>query len=197
MVNQRHQINRLQQGFTLIEILAVVIIIGLIASIVTVALGDSNSDSDTRKEAQSLVQALEFVGEQAVLNGEIIAMFVELKDAENVPAQQWCYHWKRFLDQSWQDLPENTLSEHCIPVNVQLDMTIEDKFYVYDDTLEAQLPVLVFSPSGEATGVEIKIYQNAAASKGVGGAEPQHIDVDVMGDLHWRNKEEEDKRNER
>lgn len=180
-----------QRGFTLIEILAVVIIIGLLTSIIAVSLGGSDGESNTRKEAQNLIKAIEFVSEQSVFNGDIIGMFVMPKDSEDSSAKKWCYNWKRFRDESWQDLPEDTLTEHCMPYNMQWDLVVEGKFYAYDDNLEIQPPVLVWSPSGEATPIEMTIFENGSNS------EKQRIEIDMMGGIRWLNKEEEDKRNER
>ena len=185
-----HQYSK-NQGFTLIEILAVVIIIGLIASAIALSLGDKKVESVTRKEAQAFLQAVDFVSEQAVFNGEIIGMFVQPKDSEDSLAKKWCYHWQRFRDERWQDLPDDTLSEHCMPDNMQWDMVVEGKIYAYEPELETQPPVFVWSPSGESTPIEMSIFENGS------NAEAQHIEITMMGEIHWRNQEEEEKRSGR
>lgn len=188
-------IARASRGFTMIEILAVVIIIGMAVSIVALSMNETKGESVTRKEAQALIQAIEFVSEQAVFGGEIIGMFVESKNVEDSQAKQWCYHWKRFRDESWQDLPAESLDERCMPENMQWDMVIEGHTYTYDPELEKQDPVLVWSPSGEATPIEMKIYENATSVDSGSKSEAQRIEIDMMGGIHWLNKEEEDKRN--
>ncbi len=182
------------QGFTLIEIIAVIVIIGLMASIIAVSMTNRGGGaSPTRTEAQTFLQAVDFVSEQSVLNGEIIGMFVELKDTEDSSSKQWCYRWQRFRDGSWGNLPEDTLSEHCLPVGMEWDMSIEGHLFSYDADLETQPPALVWSPSGESTPIEMKLFETGM-SVADGKSEVQHIEIDMMGNSHWLEQEEEDER---
>lgn len=177
------------EGFTLIEILIVMVIIAFSISIVTLSIGGNKDESGTRKEAQAFLQAADFAEEDAILNGNIIGMFLRPQVTEDAGAKAWCYNWLRYRDNSWQPMPEETLSEHCMPANMQWDLVIEGRLYTYDPELEVQPPVLVFSPSGETTAVEMAIFEHGTAS------EPQRIEIDLIGNVHWRNLEEEEKRN--
>lgn len=181
------------QGFTLIEIIAVIVIIGLMASIIAVSMNNRGGASATHTEAQTFLQAVDFVSEQSVLNGEIIGMFVELKDTDDSSSKQWCYRWQRFRDGGWGDLPEDTLSEHCLPVGMEWDMSIEGHLFSYDPDLETQPPALVWSPSGESTPIEMKLFETGM-SVADGKSEVQHIEIDMMGNSHWLEQEEEDER---
>jgi len=187
IVNSQRGPGRFSQGFTLIEILAVVIIIGLISSIVALALDDRGSEDGPTKEAASLRQALDFVSEMATLNGEIVGMFVEPKAVEGSLASQWCYHWQRNRNQQWEDLPKDTLSERCMSETIQMDLVVEGKLLAYDPNLEKQPPVLVWSPSGEATGLEITLYEKGKDT------EKKVITVDMMGAIHGPEKEEDER----
>lgn len=182
-MNRQFNIGRSSQGFTLIEILAVVIIIGLISSVVALSLGGRESDSGPSPEAQRLRQAIDYVSELAVLNGEIVGMFVEPKEVEDSVATQWCYHWQRFRGQQWEDLPKDTLNEHCMSEALQMDLVIEGKLYAYDPDLETQMPVLVWSPSGEATPIEITLFETGVDS------EKKVISIDMMGEIHGPEQE--------
>ncbi len=182
------------RGFTLIEIIAVIVIIGLMAAIISVSIDNRVTASATRNEAQLFLQAIDFVGEQSVLNSEIIGMFVTLKDTEDLTDKQWCYNWQRFRDGGWKDLPEDTLSEHCLPEGMQWDMSIEGHLYAYEEDLETQPPALVWSPSGEATPIEMKFFESASRSTGDSKSEVHHIEIDMMGNSRWLEKEEEDER---
>ncbi|HWV14133.1 MAG TPA: GspH/FimT family pseudopilin [Cellvibrio sp.] len=184
-MNSQRVPGRFSQGFTLIEILAVVIIIGLIISIVALSVNSPEDENNPNKEAQKLRQELDFVSELAVLNGEIVGLFVEPKEIEDSSATQWCYHWQRFRSEQWEDLPKDTLSEHCMSETIQMDLEVEGKLLAYDPDLETQPPVLVWSPSGEATGITITLF-----TKGV-NSERKVIDVDLMGVITGPEKEEE------
>ncbi len=176
------------QGFTLIEILIVVFIIGLTASLISLSMGDDKKDSAPYQEASKLLQAIAFVGEYTALNGEIIAMFVSQRDAKDELNKQWCYSWKRFRDNNWGELPSDTLPEHCLPETVIWEMVIEGRIYAYDPDLEIQPPVLVFSPSGEATPVEMALFESAASASSSDTA--QHIEIDMMGNSRWLEQDE-------
>lgn len=170
------------------EIMIVVFIIGLTVSLMSLSVGDSRQDNAAYKEAAAFMQAVEFIGEQTVLNGELIAMFIAPKDSEEGLAKQWCYRWQRFLDGAWRDLAEDTLSEHCMVDNMQWEIIQEGKTYEYDPNLEIQPPVLVFSPSGETTPAEMAIFESGATT------EAQRIEIDLVGGIRWINIEEKEVR---
>ncbi len=176
------------QGFTLIEILVVVFIIGLTAGVVALSMGDRKDETGPKKETQVLIQAIDFAGEYAALNNELVGLFVSTKEAEEAPGQtQWCYSWQRLRDNAWVDFSEGVLVEHCMDPSLQWDLVIEGKVYEYDPDLEKHPPLLVFSYSGETTPAEMAIYEQDKST------EAQHLELDMMGNRHWRNQEEENK----
>jgi general secretion pathway protein H len=185
------------QGFTLIEILIVVFIIGLTASVISLSMGDAKKDSAPYQEASTLLQAIAFVSEYSALNGEVIAMFVSQKESENALNKQWCYRWKRFRDNNWGEMPEDTLTEHCLSDTVVWELVIEGRIYAYDPDLEVQPPVLVFSPSGEATPVEMALFESAASASASSSDNAQHIEIDMMGNSRWLEQDEAEAGNEK
>jgi general secretion pathway protein H len=174
------------QGFTLIEIMIVALIIGMTASLIAISIGDNKADNAPKKEAEAFIQAVDFVSEYAALNGEVIGMFAVPKNTEESTGKKWCYDWKRFRLNEWAALPEDSLSEHCMAETVQWEMVIEGHAYVYDPDLEVQPPTLVFSPSGETTPVEMSIYEEGTAN-----TETQHIQLDLMGGSCWPEGEKD------
>lgn len=176
-----------QQGFTLLELMVVVLIIGLGLSVISVAIGRDDV-SVVRTETQNFIAKIDFVAEQAVLNREVIGLFVEPRTLANSTNSQWCYRWQQFRDASWRTANEN-LAEVCLPLDIQLELVIEDQPFKYDPELANQPPVLVFYPSGEATQLEIALLpanQNARNDDDV-----QRIDIDMMGEVRWLNRERE------
>lgn len=169
------------QGFTLIEILIVAFIIGMTASLISLAVGDDKTKHPPFLEAQTFIQTIDFLSEYSALNGEIVGMFIEPKNAEESGVKQWCYNWKRMRDGAWADLPEDSLKEHCMQEGVEWELEIEGRLYVYDPDLEVQPPVLVYSPSGESTPIEMSIFEESTAKP----TEPQHIQIDMMGGSCW------------
>jgi general secretion pathway protein H len=186
------RLRRSNQGFTLIEIMIVVFIIGLMAGAITLSIGEDKNKAAPRVEAQTLLQAVDFVSEFAALNGEVVGMFITSREASDSIGKYWCYHWQRFRDNAWGPLPEDSLTEHCMPPNLQWELVLEGHLYVYDPELEFHPPVLVFSPSGEATPVEMALFEQGTGTT----AEAQHIEIDMMGSTHWREQDEAKKRDE-
>jgi general secretion pathway protein H len=176
-----------QSGFTLIEILAVVVIIGFMASMMALSMGGRESENSTVKETRVFLQAVDFASENAMLNGETIGMFGALKESESSQTEIWCYHWKRFRENTWTDLPEGILTEHCLPEKMEMELTIEDRVYEYDPDLEVQPPLFVVSPGGEATPIEVAIFDQGGTS------ESQRIEINMMGVIDWLNQTEEEK----
>lgn len=177
-----------QRGFTLLELMVVVLIIGLGLSVISVAIGRDDV-SVVRTETQNFIAKTDFVAEQALLNREILGLFVEPRTVVDSTNNQWCYRWQRFRDNSWQAAHEN-LGEVCLPLDVQLDMVVEDEPWEYDPELETQPPVLVFYPSGEATLFEMALFP-VTAGGAVNDDDIQRIEVDMMGEVRWLNRERE------
>lgn len=176
------------QGFTLIEILIVVFIIGLTASVISLSMSDDKKDSAPYQEASKLLQSIAFVSEYSALNGDVIAMFVNQRQSEDALNKQWCYSWKRFRDNNWGELPGEILPEHCLADTLVWELVIEGHIYAYDPDVEIQPPVLVFSPSGEATPVEMALFESAASGSSTNNA--QHIEIDMMGISRWLEQDE-------
>lgn len=169
----------------------VVFIIGLTAGMVALSIGDKKDETGPRKEAELLLQQIDYVSEYASLNGEMVGMYIQPKDSSEGVGRQWCYHWQRLREGGWTDMPEDTLTEHCMDENLQWDLVVEGHTWAYEPELEVQPPVLIFSPSGESTAVDMGIYSQGEADSA------QRIEIDLMGSVHWRNQEEEEKTNGR
>jgi general secretion pathway protein H len=178
------------QGFTLIEILVVVFIIGLTAGLISLSVGNDKKDSLPYQETQLLLQKIAFVSEYAALNGEVIAMFAREEAADGELEKRWCYNWQRLRDNSWGGLPDDILPEHCLPFGLSWEMEVEGRLYMYDPDLEIHPPVLLFSPSGESTAVAMTLFESA------GSSDAQHIEIDMMGNSRWLEEDEANSRYE-
>lgn len=139
-----------QRGFTLIEILVVLVIIGIMVGLVSVRMMPDN-DRVVHNEAQRLALLLEQARDQAVASGEPIAFSVEAGryrfwalDAEN----QWV---PRSGDELLQDRP--------LPSGVQLAA-----LQVNQASLAADARLL-FLPSGGNAPFTADLVLNAAHAR--------------------------------
>ncbi len=179
---------RRQGGFTLLEIMVVILILGFSLGVVSLSVGGDDGASAAHKEAEDFMLTANFVAEQTVLNSQIIGLFFEPRTAADSIDMQWCYRWQQRRDNTWQEI--SSLPEHCLPARLQVEMIVEDEPYEHDPDLTPTPPVLVFYPSGESTPFELAIFE----SQGGFTEEDtiQRIEVDMMSEIHWRNRDEAD-----
>lgn len=176
-----------QQGFTLLEIMIVILILGFSLGVVSLSIGGDDGSSVAKKEAEDLVLTAQFVSEQTVLNSQIIGLFFVPRQVNGSINSQWCYRWQQRRDNQWQEVSE-TLAERCLPARIQVDMVVEGEPYEHDPDLTPTPPVLVFFPSGEATPFELALYEQVDGFTNDDSV--QRIEVDMMGGLHWLNRDQ-------
>lgn len=180
------------RGFTLIEILVTIVIIGIVMSIGMLSLSLVGDDREIRKEAQRLVSLLQLAQDDALMQGREFGVefmegayrFVEYDPASN----QWA---EPFLDDSlrtWQ-----------LPDNYEIELFMEDKqvrleaepMPMGDDdgqqgTRKAYAPhVLIFS-SGDSSPFELYIRQ-------LQGDQRVAIRGDLLGQLEFIPDDEIDR----
>ncbi len=177
-----------QTGFTLLELMMVVLVMGMALGLVSLAIGRDDR-SDARREAEEFMRRASFVAEQALLNTQVLGLFVEPRGQANSLNDQWCYSWRRWLGHSWQEVSE-ALDEHCLPAELQLELVVETETWTYDAKRTPQPPVLVFHPSGESTRLELAIYPAERFDQRDPDA-VQRIEVDMLGQMRWLNREAE------
>ncbi|WP_131781721.1 type II secretion system minor pseudopilin GspH [Legionella gresilensis] len=123
-----------ERGFTLIEILVVILIIGIIASVALFAFGDFGTSRRIKLTAEQFSAYLKLVQQRAIL--EMVTLGVTINNEG--------YETYRHSNNSWQSMPKNSLIFH--------------RFFPKDTviTLKAQLknnigPNIIITPSGSMT----------------------------------------------
>lgn len=179
-----------QQGFTLIEIMIVMLIIGLALGMVSLAVGGGSDKQQAYDAAEKFMLQTNYLAEEAVLKGETYGLFVEVKPLQEVGTQatdEWCYHWMRVRDHQWGEVPELAEST-CLEEGLVLEIKVDDKTWEYDPELEYQDPVLGLFPGGDASGnVEIAIYSESGDV--TDDERVQRITFSPVGEIHWLNQE--------
>jgi general secretion pathway protein H len=154
--------SRVQRGFTLVEILVVIIIIGFLASITVLSSG-GNPLRKLRSEAQRTLTIIQMAGDEALLQGREYGLKLNQGSYQIVNFDESKSHWKAGEDSAFRvyRLPESmSLSLASEGNNISLEKiqrVDENEGDSPDDPLK---PTLLILSSGEMT--PFKIYFQSA-----------------------------------
>ncbi len=142
----------IQQGFTLLELIVSIIIIGIILSFATLSIGDGGQSRRLKQEVQQLVTLLILASQEAVLQGKEIGVVFTKKN----------YYFFLWQDQEWRLLTQDEVfHSRALPAGMQINLSIEGEIVAVDDTTcEAPAtckPQLLLLSSGELTPFQLTL----------------------------------------
>jgi general secretion pathway protein H len=138
------QLARTQAGFTLIEILVVLVIIGIVLTIGVTMYGGFSTQSKVKFAAETLAQTIEVTAEQAVLQASVLGLYVD----------QQGYRLLRYQQGRWRVVKSSALSR---PKAFKADFDIQFKPAIKNTEKKSRTPQCVFGPSGTMTALQITI----------------------------------------
>ncbi len=175
-----------QTGFTLMEVMLVILLMGLTAAAVTMSIGNSGPQQALERTAQQFMAATELVLDETVLSGQFIGIVIE----------KTSYQFVFYKDGKWNPLEKDRmLSEKQMETGVSLNLVLdglplvqedeEEKSWFDEPFIEAKTedkkkhpePQIMLFPSGEMSAFELSFI--AKTDKG-------QIDVLVVGDALGR-----------
>ena len=107
-------------GFSLIEILVVVIIIGIVSSVALLSLGVLGDDRELRTEARRIQTLLEVVQDDAVLQGREFGIELMRSSLRFVEYDPFLNQWSALIG-------DDTLRLRQLPEGVEFDLFLEDR----------------------------------------------------------------------
>lgn len=144
---------RTARGFTLVEILVVIVIVGVIASMAVLAIG-SDPQRILKQEALRALAVLQLAADEALLEGREYGLFIDRES----------YQVVRFNEQLllWQADPTPAFTRHKLPEEISLSIESEGKTVDLaqlskndsqqnERTENALKPALLLLSSGEIT----------------------------------------------
>ncbi len=138
------------RGFSLLELLVVLLLVGIILTMATLSIGPVGHRADGAGEARRLAALLQLAREQAVLQGLEHGLEVS-RDGYRVLA---------YADERWGPLPESTWRPRTLPEGLRLDLVIEGRAQPLPVEPRGE-PQLLLLSSGEMTPFEIE-FSDAA-----------------------------------
>jgi general secretion pathway protein H len=187
-----------QSGFSLIELMAVMLVVGLALGIVTVSVGHGGPEKQLYDKLDQFLIQSDFATEHAVISGEALGIMLEPPDWQvaanpelDVDEVGWKYRWQILTEKGWQDVPN--MPAVSLPPDIEIDVTIGKKRWDWRaKATDKKSPVISISPSGEITQFVLEIKHSLVRDF------IQHIELSEDGAIVWREvAEDEKKRNER
>ena len=161
-----------QPGFTLIEILVVLVVVGLLAALAVFTMGGSSQQRELENEVRELFLLMQTASEQAVLNNTELG----LKLAEDG------YRFVAFQDRTgdWEAAGERLFRARSLPPWLTVTTFIASDAPRLASAEDRLLPDVVFFSSGMTTPFELEF--------GV-GSRPDTLHVlasDGVSPMEWR-----------
>lgn len=135
-------------GFTLLEVLIVVLITGIVLSLATLAIRD-NPERRLRTEAQRFAALVTLAAQEAVLQSREVA--VEL--------QRDGYRFLILDDGEWVEPADNVFRQRSLPEGMELSVTVEGEDPATQQRGTRRDPRIYVLSGGEMTPFELSVRQ--------------------------------------
>ncbi|MCU7940978.1 MAG: prepilin-type N-terminal cleavage/methylation domain-containing protein [gamma proteobacterium symbiont of Bathyaustriella thionipta] len=164
-VGQRRSRLCCNQGFSLIEIMIVVLIIGISASMAVLYI--DNSDDRLKSEAKRLLGMTQLVRDDAIITGRSLAMIVERTN----------YYFSFLENGKWLPLSAKPFKKITVSDDIQLRFILSDK---RDDSSKQPANLFYFLPTGETS--EFQVWISNADTQ-------YHLSSTPLGELSLKRME--------
>jgi len=172
-------------GFTLLELMVVLVLIGIIFSFAVLSLRGTDISDLMEQETRRLATLLELAGDEAILRGEELAVnFTE--DG---------YEFLVLQDNSWQPSGDDVLLKaYTLPADIELRLEVEDDLPQLngltgqededseEDEEEELAPQVFILSSGEMTPFTVTLMSLQSTYR-------YHLSVSLLGRVSWEFEE--------
>ncbi|NOX70048.1 MAG: type II secretion system minor pseudopilin GspH [Gammaproteobacteria bacterium] len=114
------QPENLSSGFTLIEILVVVVIVGIVSSIVLLSMGTLRDDRDLQQEAYRMASLIELAADEAELQGRDFGIEILRRGYRFVEYDPFTDRWVNIVG-------DEVLRQRTLPEDFDFELFVEDR----------------------------------------------------------------------
>jgi general secretion pathway protein H len=137
------------KGFTLLEVLVVVVLIGIMLTVAIPRLYRHNPESMLDEEAKRLARKIELAGQEATMKSLQLGLLIKA-DA---------YQFLRFENNKWVDYDQDVLQKYKLKNEVSMDLALEGLPIKIGSEQKKDAPQILILSSGEYSPFEI-IFRN-------------------------------------
>ena len=165
-------------GFTLLELMVVMVLIGIIFSFAMLSLGGDDVAELMEQETRRLVTLLDMAGEEAVLTGEELAVYFTDEG----------YEFMVLRGDRWQPITDdNLLKARTLPAGMRFRLEVDGEPPVLggadDDEQEDSLtPQIYILSSGEMTPFSATLESSDSYIR-------YHLSATILGKLEWESED--------
>ena len=142
---------RRSRGFTLLELLVVVVLLAVLSTAAILSVGNLGEDRELEQESVRLLRLLQLADEEAIMDGRDYGLYFE--DSR--------YRFLRYVPESleWQVLNDEIFRDRALPEGLWMSLEVEDREVELglpeeDQQIEPQVVIL---SSGEVTPFVVAI----------------------------------------
>lgn len=177
-----------QTGFSLLEIMAVLFVIGLSLSMVSLVFSRGGPRDDVWEAIDQFMGLAHFAGERAILSGETMGLLLEpplwqTERGQSADEVGWRYRWVTDSSQGWQ--PIHNVDPVSLSPTLRLEVEIDGLPWDYDAHIDQETPIVAVFPSGDISDFRIEFSDTREPSF------VQTLAINEEGQLVWLEEEEE------
>ncbi len=164
-----------QRGFTLIEVLLVVLLIGIVSGIVLLAATPNDSSRLVASETERLAEALSLAADEAVSDNQQLGLMLDEKGYLFLTFDDTTRQWLPSTNPAFTayELPPN-ISVHLLKDDTSKELALKPKEQAKRDQ-EGLKPQVLLLSSGETSSVVLEF----SADDG----QPQTLSLDELGTI--------------
>lgn len=156
-------------GFTLLEMLVVIVIIGIVLTFAVLGIGGDRRGEELARESQQFAELLRLASEQAVLRGEEWAVQIEPEE----------YRFLIYTDDKWALQQDDDLfRSRALAKDTRLDIQLEGRDVVLESSQEFK-PTLLLLSSGEINPFSAEFAADTTEQR-------FQVRTDAKGHIQWQ-----------